>query len=107
MFRIDNNRIWLTRGDSAEFRPIIQEYEAQEGDKIVFSMKKAVNDDEPALRIETDLGKNIEFLPELTKDLSSGSYIYDLKIVTAENQVSTFVNGERFDLLGEIDNERN
>lgn len=82
------------------------DYEAQEGDKIIFSMKKALNDEEPTLRIETQLGENIVFTPQLTSKLPTGSYRYDLKIITVDGDVSTFVNQERFELLGDVDNER-
>ncbi len=106
MFKVENDKIWLTRGDSAEFRPIIQDYEAQEGDKIVFSMKKALSDAEPALRLEVNLGDNVEFTPELTAKLPCGTYLYDLEIQTVGGDHSTFVNAQRFYLLGDIDNER-
>lgn len=106
MFKVENDMIWLTRGDTAEFRPIIEGYEAQEGDKVVFSMKKALNDDEPILKIETDLGENIVFTNESTNKLPSGSYVYDLRINTVDGNISTFVNGEILYLLGDVDNAR-
>jgi len=104
MFRVENDKVWLTRGDSAEFRPIIQDYETQEGDKIIFALKRSYSDEAPVLTIETDLGKNIVFTPETTKDLRCGSYLYDLKIITVDGSVSTFVNAERFTLLEDIAN---
>jgi hypothetical protein len=96
----------LTRGDSAEFRPVIADYEAQEGDTIIFAMKKALNDAEPTLRIEVPVGDNIVFTPETTSNLTPGTYLYDLRIKTIAGDVSTFVNAKRFNLLGEIDNEK-
>lgn len=106
MFKVENDTIWLTRGDTAEFRPIIEGYEAQEGDKVVFSMKKALNDDEPILKMEVEVGENITFTRDSTAKLPSGSYLYDLKINTVGGDTSTFVNGETLYLLGDVDNER-
>lgn len=104
MFRTENNKIWLTRGDTAEFRPIIENYEAQEGDKVVFALRKAIT---PVLKIEVNLGENIVFNNDATKDLPSGSYLYDLMISTTAGERLTFVNGERFELLRGIEDERN
>lgn len=102
MFKIDGNRIWLTRGDTAEFRPVIEDYESQEGDKVVFAAKRAMNDEAPALRIEVNAGENIAFTPELTTSLPSGSYVFDLILRMANGSVSTFASG-RMELMGEVD----
>ena len=103
MFKIDNNTIYLTRGDSAEFQPVVKDYEAKEGDKILFSATKAIGQD-PALQIEVDAGNAIAFAAEDTLSLTIGSYIYDLKLVSDE-EVSTFADG-RFVLLGDASNAR-
>lgn len=105
MFRIDGNKIWLTRGDTAEFRPVITDYESQEGDKVVFAMKRALNDAEPALRIEVDAGDGISFTHEDTANLPSGSYVYDLKLAQVDGSISTFVSSGRFELIGEVDTD--
>ena len=103
MFKIDNNTIYLTRGDSAEFQPVVKDYEAKEGDKILFSATKAMGQD-PALQIEVDAGNAIAFAAEDTLSLTIGTYIYDLKLVSDE-EVSTFADG-RFVLLGDASNAR-
>lgn len=104
MFKIDKNDIYLTRGDTAEFRPVIENYEAAENDKVIFAMKKARNNMEPALKIEVAAGENIVFTHENTVSLTSGSYIYDLTLNQANGQISTFASG-RFNLLGEVDTD--
>lgn len=106
MFKIEQDHIWLTRGDSAEFRPLIQGYEAVEGDKVIFAMSKSANGS-PALRIEVNCGENIAFTHENTYNLPTGSYLYDIKIKTLGGQTSTFVNGARFELLEDIDHGGN
>ena len=40
MFKIESQTIYLTRGDTAKFSPIIEDYEVQDGDLIVFTVKK-------------------------------------------------------------------
>ena len=60
----------------------------------------------PVLRLEVNLGENITFQEETTKDIPTGSYLYDLMISTAAGENSTFVNGERFELLRGIEDER-
>ena len=105
MFKIDGKRIWLTRGDTAEFRPVITDYVSQEGDKVVFAMKRALNDAEPALRLEVNAGENIQFTHEDTIALPSGSYVYDLKLAQVDGTISTFVSSGRLDLIGEVDTD--
>ncbi len=106
MLNIQNSNIYIVRGDSGDFRPVIQDYEAQEGDKVVFAAKKARNEDEPVIKIEVNAGENISFTPELLKDIKAGSYEYDLRLKTVDGKVSTFASG-RLLITGEIDNEGN
>ena len=103
MFKIENNQIWLTRGDTAEFRPIIEDYEIQEGDQVVFAVKRTTNNETPDIRIAIPAGDNIEFNNETTSTLSIGSYLYELKLETVDGDISTFASG-RFNLLGDLDN---
>lgn len=103
MFKIEENRIWLTRGDTAEFRPIIQDYEAQEGDEVIFAVKRTTNNDAPAIRLAIAAGENITFTNELTSDLPLGTYLYELKLNTVDGEISTFASG-RLTLLGDLDN---
>ncbi len=104
MFKVENNAIYITRGDTAEFQPVVKDYEAKEGDKIIFSATKAMGQD-PALQIEVDAGNSIAFAAENTNSLSIGTYIYDLKLVSGED-VSTFADG-RFVILGDAANGKN
>lgn len=106
MFKIDNQTIYLTRGDTAKFSPVLEDYEIQEGDLIVFTAKKAETDPTPAIRIEVDAGVDIELAHTDTVNLPSGTYVYDLCLRAQDGRISTFVNGERLVLLGELDNGR-
>lgn len=106
MFKIDGNRIWLTRGDTAEFRPVIEDYESQEGDKVVFAAKRARNDEKPDIRLEVNAGENITFAHEDTVNLAPGSYVYDIKLAMANGNISTFASG-KFELICEVDTDGN
>ena len=105
MFKIDNNKIWLTCGDTAEFRPVIEDYTAQEGDTVSFVAKKTVSA-EAAITKSVAAGENISFAAEDTLSLTPGSYLYDLRLVTADGKVSTFVSQGQLYLVGAI-NESN
>jgi len=100
MFKIDNDTIYLTRGDTAEFRPIVEDYEAQEDDKVVFLLARYPGA-RPVLKLETKPGESITFSTLDTATLECGSYVYDLRLITADT-TSTFVNGARFNLMGDI-----
>ena len=106
MFRVENNNIYLTRGDTAEFKPIIENYEVQEGDKVVFAAKRNHLATAADIRIEVDAGASIEFAHSTTSSLPLGTYLYEIKLTTVDGDISTFAIG-RFILEGDIDNENN
>lgn len=100
MFRIDGTKMILTKGDTAEFRPIVEGYEAKEGDEIIFRVAKLYTD-EPVIEIVVAAGDNIEFTSEDTSNLPTGSYLYQTKLVNVDGKISTFATGT-FMLMGEI-----
>ncbi len=106
MFKIENQTIYLTRGDTAKFSPIIEDYEVQDGDLIVFTVKKVETDPTPAIRIEIAAEAEVELTHEDTVNLPSGDYVYDLCLHGKDGRISTFINGEKLVLLGELDNGR-
>ncbi len=98
MFKIDAGKIYLTQGDTAEFKPIIEGYEAQEGDEVQFNLVK-VWGQEPLLTKTIAAGANVEFAAEDTIELPTGSYLYDVKLIGSDGNISTFIS-DRFVLLG-------
>ena len=89
MFSIDNNIIKLTRGDSATFTITVltsegEPYEMQDGDKIEFTLKNSVVEEQVLVQKQ---GHEIKLAYEDTKDLPFGDYVYDIQI--------TFQNGDR------------
>lgn len=104
MFKIEENKIWLTRGDTAEFKPIIEDYLVQEGDEVVFVVKRYPTTEPPVIRVAVAAGDNISLTNEMTSTLPLGTYLYELKLNTVDGNISTFASG-RFTLLGDLDNE--
>ena len=104
MFKIEQQNIYYTRGDTAKFYPILEDYVAQEGDTVSFTVKKTINDVEPGIKITIPAGDEVTLTHECALLLTPGSYLYDLKLETVDGEISTFVNCGRFYLLGELDN---
>lgn len=106
MFKIENSKIWLTCGDTAEFRPVIENYTAQEGDIVTFTAKKVLSDQELAINKSVAAGEDIAFAAEDTSSLTPGTYLYDLRLETTDGGVSTFVSQGELYLVGAV-NESN
>lgn len=117
MFKVKNNAITITRGDSGIAEISLQtaegeEYTPQEGDSIRFALKSnrftprmtAFIDIEPLIEKAipiTDL--NLRINPQDTQNLPFGSYLYDLEITFADGYVDTFVNCADFRIVPEVD----
>ena len=105
---INNNEISLTRGDSLVAQISIMdgcdEYTPQEGDIIRFAMKKNYGKNEVLIRKEIPIDTlTLEILPEDTKSLSFGSYVYDVEITFANGRVDTFIPNGVFKITEEVD----
>lgn len=118
MFTIDkDNAITLTRGDSMQSEVVIitidgDEYVPQEGDSLRFALKAnrmTVNKGafiNPEPLIEKSISTNdliLRLVPEDTKDLPFGKYVYDVELTFADGYVDTFINCAPFDLKPEVD----
>lgn len=101
--------IVLTRGDSfyaaiEMYRPDGQRYYPNPGDKIRFALKKTVRDQECKIlkEIPTDT-MVLNILPEETKNLSFGDYVYDIQLTTSSGDVDTFITKSPFQLTEEVE----
>ena len=83
-----DNKLVLTRGDSAIFNVKIKGYELTPEDEVVFTLKQNITDEIPLIQKTAELGTFILY-PEETKDLQCGNYIYDVEITTPEGMVYT------------------
>lgn len=103
-FKIDNNVMKLTRGDTAQF--IItpyssdgKEYTLQEGDVITFTVKKNTYNKQVLIQ---KTGLEVEIKPEETNNLTYGTYKYDVQMTFADGRVDTFIGPEDFVLTEEV-----
>ena len=103
------NRIHLTRGDSAEFDLTIRDrvtgsvFIPGDGDRLTFTLKRFITDKDPVLT--KTLGQGIRqeqdscvlvFLPEDTRHLSCGRYIYEVKLVRGTGYTDTIIPARDF-----------
>ena len=108
MYKVENNTITLTRGDSfyseIEIKnPDKSDYTPQEGDSIRFALKKHYTDPEPLIvkNIPTD-SLLLALEPDDTKELPFGRYVYDIELTKANGDVDTFIYEEVFELAKEV-----
>lgn len=103
------NRLKMTVGDSAYLEVSVlndsdgnpltppEEYHMQDGDSVIFYMKRAADDEKPILaKVFTDMV--IRLTPHDTIGLEPGKYLYFVQIVFANNDVNTVIDGEEIEL---------
>lgn len=75
------------------------DFSLQEGDKVVFTMKKSKEDDDPIIQktiTEFEDGYVIvPILPEDTINLEKASYVYDIKLIRNDGNVDTLLPNNR------------
>lgn len=110
MLRIEGTSIYLTRGDTAYLKITPRnkdgsEYELQEGDKIIFRLKRAVNDTFLIVEKEVDTSSLIlTLLPEDTEPCGNGrDYLWEAELQTAAGQHYTFIANARFHIGVELE----
>lgn len=108
MFSINQktNKIKITQGDNAELEILIYDADGKkreifDDDTIVLTMKKEVNSSSVLLSKNAVAGV-IEFMPEDTKDLSAGTYIYDIQLTTFGGKIYTIVPLSYFEICQEV-----
>lgn len=105
MFNItDENVIYLTRGDSADFKINVytiggNEYEIKDTDTITFTLKRSTSDKENLFQ---KTGNIIRINPNDTKDLSYGEYVYDVQLNFDNGDVDTIIEPTRFYVTEEV-----
>lgn len=107
MLRIDEGKIYLTRGDTAYLDILITlddgaNYVPTDGDKIYFSVKQNLDDTEYALQKEVAAGETIILMPADTNSLPIGKYWYDVQLNTAIGEVFTVIEKSAFYLREEV-----
>ena len=117
MFKIKDNAITLTRGDSAVAEIELktksgEEYMPQEGDSLRFVLKSdrftprmtEFLDAEPLIEKAIPISDmTLRISPQDTSGLPFGNYLYDIEIAFADGYVDTFINCAPFHLVPEVD----
>ena len=99
MVKVTENQIFLTKGDSAKLDVAITvsgETYDYSNDTVKLGVKKQFSDAECVIEKTVDENGSIIFVPDDTKDLPVGTYFYDLKIVTEDNDVCTVIAASQF-----------
>lgn len=105
MFRIENDKIYLTRGDSAGFSVKLydgeEEYELQPGDQLTFTVRKTVYSPEIVIqKTLTDI--EVPIFPSDTNNLSFGDYVYDVQLNFANGDINTVIPPSLFQVMEEV-----
>lgn len=110
MFEIKcNNKIELTKGDSATILVEVvdgngAEYTIKDTDVVTMTVKSNENASTASILKTADSNHIITLLPADTSSLTSGLYVYDIQIRTAENNVYTIIPISAFQLNPEVSN---
>jgi hypothetical protein len=108
MVKVQGTNIYMTRGDTATINLSIKddnkiEYELMEGDVVVFSVKKEMEDKGYVIQ-KTFVDKTIVIEHEDTKNLDFGKYVYDIQLTFIDGKVSTIITPSDLVLEGEVHN---
>ena len=114
MYRVDGNKITMTRGDTLQLQVTItqgeEEYTPVEGDTVRFALKSQLNgkgtafkEEEPLIEKSIPIATMILKLdPADTKELLFGQYTYDIEITFANGKVDTFICNSPFIIEPEV-----
>lgn len=106
MYKIQGNKITLTRGDSFYCQLTLKSkdgtvYVPEEGDVIRFAMGRDYGDPIITKVIPNDT-MTLSLVPADTEELSFGKYVYDIEITFADGDVDTFINEAEFVIAPEV-----
>lgn len=108
-YSVKKNTIYLTRGDT--FRATIalkdaegEIYTPESDETIRFAMKKNYEDAEPLLLISVPYDTlELVILPNDTKELPFGSYVWDMQITRSNGDIDTFITKAQLVLTEEVE----
>lgn len=81
------------------YERIEEEYELQEGDTLLFTLKKNTKTDEIIFQKS---GKHVEIEPYDTEDLKYGKYVYDVELTYASGFRDTVILPTEFKITEEV-----
>lgn len=107
MLQIDSkNRITLTRGDTAVLKLYLKDARAKsvnigENCSCILTVKENTDTDAVLIQITAKDG-SFTFLPEHTKHMKYGNYVYDVQVTMDEGNVYTVIPPSRFTIGEEV-----
>lgn len=107
MLKIEEGKIYLTRGDTAYLEVAItlkdgSLYEMGPADTLKFSVKKNVDDEEYAFQKVSEGSNLFTILPLDTSKLDTGKYWYDVELDTSIGEIFTVIEKTGFYLREEV-----
>lgn len=106
MLYVDNENVFLTRGDSCDLIITIRDiqgeiYELQTGDILTFTIK--VNCHTEDIIIQKVITTNVvSITPADTEELAYGAYWYDVQLTTLGEDIYTVIPPHRFNITPEV-----
>lgn len=107
MFYVNGTDIKITRGDNAQLAVDLKnadgsEYTMQTGDTLYLTVNIGARQGDPLIQITADMQGIFRFIPETTKQLQFGKYLYDIQLTTANKEIYTVIPVSKFEILEEI-----
>ncbi|WP_427112453.1 hypothetical protein [Megasphaera sueciensis] len=106
MYKVVNNRIYLTRGDSASFPLSVTDkdgvtYVVQPDDAIVMTLKKTTADKTYLIQKQLVNGA-FSFAPSDTDGREFGDYVYDVQLTMGSGYRDTIIPPTLFRITEEV-----
>lgn len=106
MYKVIDNTIYITRGDSAVLSCDItkkdgSKYTLQEGDVLEFTIKRNASTKEVVIHKVIEDGV-FKLEPSETEGLAYGTYKYDVQLTFADGSVDTIITPSDFVVLEEV-----
>lgn len=108
MVRVNGTTITMTRGDTLAVQIGINNadgtpYVPSQGDAVRFALKKDYSDKTPLIMKTIDNEDLcLTLVPNDTKKLAFGDYVYDIELTQEDGTVDTFVAKARFKITEEV-----
>ena len=106
MFKIVNNVIRITRGDTGIFSLSLKNAEGEaydySNDTVKFTVKSDVYSKTALIQKTVSYGETVTILPGDTAQLPYGEYAYDVQVTTQGGIVDTVIPPNKFIVMSEV-----
>ena len=104
MFIIDkDNSIRMIQGDTGSIRLTLDNYKLSSGDKVTFAMTsnslKRLLIEKSITEFESDGTALIILNGKDTVDITPGSYLYEIQVITKDGRIDTVIPMTRFKIM--------